>query len=112
MEHGQEQLIPQGALSLYELNRVVAETIEATLDSDYWVVAELADVHERGGHCYMDLIEKNERSNTPIARAQARCWRNRWLLVKMHFEKATGKLFTAGIKVLLKVMNQVQLQST
>lgn len=106
MEHGQEQLIPQGALSLYELNRVVADTIDATLDSDYWVVAELADVHERGGHCYMDLIEKDERSNTPIARAQARCWRNRWLLVKMHFEKATGKLFTAGIKVLLKVRAQ------
>ncbi|MBR5654487.1 MAG: exodeoxyribonuclease VII large subunit [Prevotella sp.] len=106
MERGQEQLIPHGALSLYELNRVVAETIEATLDSDYWVVAELADVHERGGHCYMDLIEKDEKSNTPIARAQARCWRSRWLLVKMHFERTTGQLFTAGIKVLLKVRAQ------
>ena len=106
MERGQGQITPKGALSLFELNRVVADTIDATLDRDYWVVAELADVHERGGHCYMDLIEKDDRSNTPIARAQARCWRSRWLLVKMHFERTTGQLFTAGIKVLLKVRAQ------
>ena len=106
MERGQDKITPHGALSLYELNMLVAETIATTLDRDYWVVAELSDVHERGGHCYMDLIEKDERSNTPIARAQARCWRSRWMLVKTHFERATGQPFAAGIKVLLKVRAQ------
>ena len=102
---------PHGALSLYELNSLVAETIATTLDRDYWVVAELSDVHEHGGHCYMDLIEKEERSNTPIARAQARCWRSRWMLVKMHFERTTGQRFAAGIKVLIKGRAQLDRKS-
>lgn len=106
MERGKDEINARGALSLYELNTLVAETIATTLDRDFWVVAELSDVHERGGHCYMDLIEKDERSNTPIARAQARCWRSRWMLVKMHFERTTRQPFAAGIKVMLKVRAQ------
>ena len=106
MERGKDEISARGALSLYELNTLVAETIATTLDRDFWVVAELSDVHERGGHCYMDLIEKDERSNTPIARAQARCWRSRWMLVKMHFERTTRQPFAAGIKVMLKVRAQ------
>ncbi|MBR4388557.1 MAG: exodeoxyribonuclease VII large subunit [Prevotella sp.] len=99
-------MTPDGALSLLELNGIVAEMVDNHLNHDYWVVAELAEVHERGGHCYIDLVEKDQRSNTPVARAQARCWRNRWMLVRTHFERSTGQPFAAGIKVMLKVRAQ------
>ena len=46
------------ALSLLELNTLVGEVINQTLSRCYWVEAELSEVRERGGHCYMSLVEK------------------------------------------------------
>ena len=94
------------ALSLYELNSLVREVIETTLREDYWVQAELAECREVKGHCYMELIQKDERSNTPIAKASAKCWRNTWLMLRPHFERITGQMLHPGMKVLLQVRPQ------
>ncbi len=94
-------------LSLYELNSLVRDVLQMSLPESYWVEAELSEAREAyGGHCYMELIEKDERSNTPIAKAHAACWRNRWMLIKPHFERVTGQRIHAGMKVLLKVRAQ------
>ncbi len=61
------------ALTLYELNCMVADTIDATLARSYWVEAELSEVRENRGHCYMELIEKDGNGNVPVARASAKC---------------------------------------
>ena len=58
------------------------------------------------GADYLELIQKDERSNTPIAKAHANCWRNRWMLIKPNFERVTGQRIHAGMKVLLKVHAQ------
>lgn len=55
------------ALTLYELNCMVADTIDATLARSYWVEAELSEVRENRGHCYMELIEKDGNGNVPVA---------------------------------------------
>ena len=94
-------------LSLYELNSLVRDVISMSLSDSYWVEAELSEAREGyGGHCYMELIEKDEHSNTPIAKAHASCWRNRWMLLKPQFERVTGQRIHAGMKVLLKVHAQ------
>ena len=94
-------------LSLYELNSIVRDVISMSLPDSYWVEAELSEAREGyGGHCYMELIEKDEHSNTPVAKAHASCWRNRWMLIKPHFERVTGQRIHAGMKVLLKVHAQ------
>ena len=94
-------------LSLYELNSIVSEIISMSLPDSYWVEAELSEAREGyGGHCYLELIQKDERSNTPIAKAHANCWRNRWMLIKPNFERVTGQRIHAGMKVLLKVHAQ------
>ena len=92
--------------SLSVLNAMVREAIEAELPDEYWVEAELSECRERGGHCYLELTEKDEHTNTPIARASAKCWRQTWLLVQPAFERATGQPLRAGMKVLLKVYAQ------
>ena len=92
--------------SLRQLNMMVRETIEDSLPDEYWVEAELSECRENSGHCYMELIEKDERSNTPIARASAKCWRQTWLMVKPYFERTTGQPLRAGMKVLLRVYAQ------
>ena len=94
-------------LSLYELNSLVRDVISMSLPDSYWVEVELSEAREGyGGHCYMELIEKDEHSNTPIAKANASCWRNRWMLLKPQFERVTGQRIHAGMKVLLKVHAQ------
>ena len=100
------------ALTLYELNSLVRETIEEELHQEYWVEAELSEVREVRGHCYMQLVQydrseeggKRKRyENTPIAQASAKCWQSSWLLLRPYFEKETGQRLHAGMKVLLQV---------
>ncbi len=100
------------ALTLYELNSLVRETIEEELHQEYWVEAELSEVREVHGHCYMQLVQydrseeggKRKRyENTPIAQASAKCWQSSWQLLRPYFEKETGQRLHAGMKVLLQV---------
>lgn len=93
-------------LTLVELNGLVRDAIENALPKEYWVEAELSECREHGGHCYMELIEKDERSVTPVARASAKCWRQTWVMVKPYFERTTGQQLHAGMKVLLRVYAQ------
>ncbi|MBP7357814.1 MAG: exodeoxyribonuclease VII large subunit [Prevotella sp.] len=91
------------AISLYELNSLVKEVIETTMSNEYWVEAELSEAHENGGHCYIELIEKDENSNTPIAKARAMVWRNTWNIIKPYFERVAGESLHSGMKVMLKL---------
>ena len=82
-------------ISLLELNRMVRDVIELGMPDAYWVEAELADVRESAGHCYMELVQKDEFGSTPVARASAKCWRSTWALVRPHFERVTGVFMPA-----------------
>lgn len=61
--------------TLHTLNALVREAIAAELPDEYWVEAELSECRESRGHCYMELVEKDETSNTPVAKASAKCWK-------------------------------------
>ena len=76
------------------------------MPDEYWVEAEVAECRETRGHCYLELIEKDEQTATPIAKASAKCWASKWALVKPYFERTTGQRLVAGMKVLLKVYPQ------
>ncbi len=94
-------------LSLYELNSLVRDVLAVSLPESYWVEAELSEAREGyGGHCYLELIQKDGLSNTPVAKAHAVCWRTRWMTVKPKFERVTGQRIHAGMKVLLRVHAQ------
>ena len=85
---------------------MVRDAIETELPDEYWVEAELSECREHSGHCYMELIEKDISTNTPVARASAKCWRQTWQLVRASFERTTGEPLHTGMKVLLKVYAQ------
>ena len=88
------------------MNRLVREAIEIEMPDEYWVEAEVAECREARGHCYLELIEKDEQTATPIAKASAKCWASKWAMVKPYFERTTGQRLVAGMKVLLKVYPQ------
>lgn len=95
----------QQAITLYELNSLVREAVETCLPMSYWVQAELSECRESRGHCYMELIQKDQ-GNTPVARASAKCWRSTWMTVRPRFERITGQVLRAGQQVMLLVHAQ------
>lgn len=92
--------------TLFELNNIVRKSIELTLRDEYWVEAEISEVRENNGHCYMELVQKDERGNTPVARASAKCWRSVWQTIRPKFERITNMRLHSGMKVLLLVYPQ------
>lgn len=88
--------------TLLELNHMVRETIERQMDCKYWVEAELSDLHDRN-HCYMELVENDPFGPTPLAKARAVCWANRWTALRSKFERQTQQQLQPGIKVRMMV---------
>lgn len=97
----------QEALTLFDLNALVRRSLEQCLPDEYWIQAELSDVRSNStGHCYLEFIQKDPRSNNLIAKARGMIWSNVFRLLKPYFEEATGQMFGSGIKVLVKVTVQ------
>lgn len=90
-------------LTLFELNSLVREVLETAFDSAYWVEAEVSEAREVRGHCYMELVQKDLFSATPVARASAKCWKSKWSSLRPKFERITGQPLHAGMKVMLLV---------
>lgn len=93
------------ALSLYDLNALVRRSLEQCLPDEYWVQAELSEVrvHPATGHCYVEFVQKDPRSNNLVAKARGVIWNNVFRLLRPYFEESTEQVFTAGIKVLVQV---------
>lgn len=94
------------SLSLLELNSLVSELIETVMSRSYWVSAEVSEARENRGHLYLELIQKDDRANTPVARASAKCWRSSWSLIAPYFERTAGVKIRAGLHLLLQVHPQ------
>ncbi|GAY30082.1 exodeoxyribonuclease 7 large subunit [Bacteroidaceae bacterium] len=91
-------------LSLRELNGLVRETLEMSLPTRFWLAAELSEVRTAAnGHCYVEFVEKDARSNALVAKARGNIWRQQYTLLAAHFEHMTGHRLTPGLKVLVEV---------
>lgn len=91
-------------LSLYELNNLVRGTLEQTFHQRFWMVAELSEVRPAmSGHCYVEFVEKDPRSNALRAKASGMIWRDVFPLLAAHFEQKTRQRLAAGLKVLVEV---------
>lgn len=94
----------ENALTLIELNGLVRRSIETCLPESYWIQAELSDVRTNAsGHCYLEFIQKDDRSSTLIAKARGVIWANVFNLIKPYFEETTGQPLHSGLKVLVEV---------
>lgn len=90
------------SISLYQLNRLMGNVILSTPGTqNVWVTAELSDVSTKGGHVYMELIEKDDRGSA-IAKARAMIWQSTAYKILPKFETITGQRFVSGIKVMVK----------
>ena len=72
-----------------------------------WVSAEVADIKiNASGHCYIELIEKNEKTGATEAQARATIWRSQVMSTIGRFEHETGQRLAKGMKILFKATVQ------
>ena len=60
-------------ISLLDFNRRIKALLHNDTLLEQWVVAETSDVRLSRGHCYMELIQKDDKGAT-IARLSAVVW--------------------------------------
>lgn len=90
-------------LTLSQLQAIVREKIEESFPSTFWLMAETLDLRVSNRHCYLEFVEKDDRSSAILAKARGYIWANTFDMLKPYFEQTTGQAFVSGIKILVKV---------
>ncbi|MBE9469378.1 MAG: exodeoxyribonuclease VII large subunit [Bacteroidetes bacterium] len=92
------------ALSLTELNKNIKKAVKIAFNASYWIIAEISEINiNRTGHCYIELIEKDEISEKIIAKSRATIWAYTFRMIKPYFETSTGRELSDGLKIMVNV---------
>jgi exodeoxyribonuclease VII large subunit len=98
----EEQYSGIPVFTLSELNTAVKATLELAFPESVWVVAEISEIRcNSKGHCYLELVEREEEET--IAQIKANIWAYTFRNLASKFEKTTGETLKQGMKVLLQV---------
>lgn len=89
-------------ISLSQLNIAVGSLIDGEFSEPLWIVAEINSLQNRG-HCYLELVEKSDETDTIVAKASAIIWHNVFVGLAAKFATATATPLRAGISVLVRV---------
>ena len=70
-------------MSLDELNQEVRKVLKDNLSEYYWVIGEISEIKlNNTGHCYLELVEKDEPTDNLRARARAIIWATTFRILK------------------------------
>lgn len=96
-------MIEQEALSLFDLLHNVKTELKSVFVSSVWVVAEIMECSiNNNGHCYLELVEKDQLSDKIIAKSKATIWAGTCSHLMPYFESVTGETLRVGMKVLVR----------
>lgn len=88
-------------ISLHEFNNRIKRLLNDRSVQNCWIVADLSDVAIRGGHCYLELVEKNAAGAT-VAKVRGIIWAGRVQYVRSKFLAVTGQDLKSGLKVMVE----------
>lgn len=89
-------------LTLSQFQQLLGNSIRLNRDiQNVWVQAEFSDMRIVGGHCYMELIEK-DTAGTTRAKIRAMIWSGTLGALRRKFFDATGRDIGSGMKVLVR----------
>jgi exodeoxyribonuclease VII large subunit len=90
-------------LSLTELQLLIRDSLYLALPQNFWVVAEISEINvNSSGHCYLELVEKNNDEKNVRARIRGIVWSSRFSFIRSYFENITGETLRSGLKILIK----------
>lgn len=97
--------MPIQPIRLIELNAIIKNTLQNHVVTPYWITCEISELKSNAsGHCYLEVVEKDEKRPCIIAKAKATIWSSNYRMIKPYFETTTGTSLCSGIKVLVKVV--------
>lgn len=89
---------PDKSMTITQLCNLLQKLVKVPAVTDVWVVGELSDYNVRGGHCYADLVEKDDEGK-PLAKIPLRIWNYVFPRISAKFEGGTGTPLSTGLKV-------------
>lgn len=90
------------ALTLSQLNERVKAAITAGFSQAVWIRAEISEIRKNtNGHYYLELIEKDEKSDRIVAKNKATIWSFTSRMLIPYFETSTGQSLHAGLRILI-----------
>ena len=93
-------MMPQQAITLREYAQRISLAVNSAPGlSGVWVVAETSDLRMSGGHCYLELLEKDDGGRS-LARLRANIWASAWTGIARNFQAATGTPLGSGMKIM------------
>lgn len=90
------------SISLLEYNNRIKGLLYDPTVQSCWVTAETSDLRVSRGHCYLELLQKNDAGVT-IARLGAVIWASTFAQLNHHFQQVTGKPLASNMKVMVKL---------
>jgi len=92
-------------LSLFELNKIIGDVLAKNLEPSYWIIAEIGQIQtNQKGHCYLELVEKED--NQIKAKTRATIWSYTYQNLSTWFHGITGQSLKAGMKILFNATVQ------
>ena len=88
---------------MVEFNRRIGGLLHDASVQRCWVVAETSDVRQSGGHCYLELVQKDAQTGQTLARMRGIVWASVYARLRCEFERATGQPFASGMNVMVEV---------
>ena len=98
---GTELALPTKGISLSQLLAGVAQAVAQAYRAGEWVRVEVVKADVRRGHVYLELAERSPAGDS-LAQARAMIWADTANQIVPEFERATGVVLGAGIKLLLR----------
>lgn len=88
-------------ISLYELNNYLSRQIRNLMPYSIWVTAEVSSINRNSsGHCYLELVEKSETTDSIVARQRGVIWSSKFADIHNRFVQVTQTELKAGISIL------------
>lgn len=91
------------AISLLEFNRRIKGLLYDQQVMGVWVTAETSDVQVRRGHCYLELLQKDEKTGQTVAKIGAVIWASTFMRVGAKFYSVTQQQLGNGMKVMVLI---------
>lgn len=90
-------------ISISQLSAGVKQVLQRSIPQNIWVWGEINTLMVKGGHCYIDLVEKVQGQDALKARIRCNIWQWNWRMIAEKFQKATGQSIAQGLTVQLLV---------
>ena len=91
------------AFSLLEVNQYVKRVLALNFEEPFWVECEINQVSATRGNHYLQLIQKDEKSDEVVAMNSGTIWYRQYLFIKKKLDKLADSILTEGTKVKFKV---------